>query len=85
MDPDPSSLINITLNGSLRVITEDIPDRYDMPYFRTLLSDQQIAEVLTFMRKGWGNKGGAVMAEEVAAIRDATDPTRNDIMVLRMK
>jgi len=85
MDPDPSSLINITLNGSLRVITEDIPDRYDMPYFRTLLSDQQIAEVLTFMRKGWGNKGGAVMVEEVAAIRDATDPTRNDIMVLRMK
>ena len=85
MDPDPSSLINITLNGSLRVITEDIPDRYDMPYFRTLLSDQQIAEVLTFMRRGWGNNGGAVMVEEVAAIRDATDPTRNDIMVLRMK
>jgi len=85
MDPDPSSLINITLNGSLRVITDGIPDRYDMPYFRTLLSDQQIAEVLTFVRKGWGNKAANVTVEEVVDIRDATDPTRNDIMVLRMK
>jgi mono/diheme cytochrome c family protein len=86
MDPDPSSLINITLNGSLRVFTGQGPDVNDMPYFRQLLSDQQIADTLTFIRTSWGNTASAVTAEEVAVIREATDPSRNDdIFVLRMK
>lgn len=86
MDPDPSSLINITLNGSLRVFTGQGPDVNDMPYFRQLLSDQQIADALSFVRSSWGNKAGPVTAAEVAVIRDATDPSRNDdIFVLRMK
>src|SRR5690606_36128272 len=35
MDRDPSSLINITLNGSLRVVADEgRPDVNDMPYFR---------------------------------------------------
>src|SRR5690606_37555543 len=53
MDQDPSSLINITLNGSLRVITAGGPDVNDMPYFRQLLSDQEIADALTFIRTSW--------------------------------
>jgi mono/diheme cytochrome c family protein len=86
MDADPSSLINITLNGSLRVFTGQGPDVNDMPYFRQLLSDQQIADALTFVRKSWGNTAGPVTAEQVAVIREATDPSRNDdIFVLRMK
>lgn len=86
MDKDASSLINITLNGSLRVVGDTGPDVNDMPYFRQLLSDQQIADALTFIRSSWGNNAGAVQASEVARIRDATDPSRNDdIFVLRMK
>jgi mono/diheme cytochrome c family protein len=86
LESDPSSLINITLNGSLRVFTGQGPDVNDMPYFRQLLSDQQIADALTFIRTNWGNQAPAVTAAEVAALREATDPTRNDdIFVLRMK
>lgn len=86
LEADPSSLINITLNGSLRVIAAEGPDVNDMPYFRQLLSDQQIADALTFARSSWGNNAAAVTAAEVAVIRQATDPTRNDdIFVLRMK
>jgi len=86
MDRDPSSLINITLNGSLRVIAGSGPDVNDMPYFRQLLSDREIAEVLTYIRTSWGNSAPAVTAAEVESIRTATDPTRNDdIFVLRMK
>lgn len=86
LESDPSSLINITLNGSLRVFTGQGPDVNDMPYFRQLLSDQQIADALTFIRSSWGNQARAVTAAEVAALREATDPTRNDdIFVLRMK
>lgn len=85
-DTDPSSLINITLNGSLRVITADGPDVNDMPYFRQLLTDQQIADVLTYIRSSWGNSAPRVTAAQVAEIRAATDPTRNeDAFVLRMK
>ena len=86
MDTDPSSLINITLNGSLRVIAGTGPDVNDMPYFRSLLNDQQIADSLTFIRNAWGNMAPPVTAAQVAELRAATDPTRNDdIFVLRMK
>jgi mono/diheme cytochrome c family protein len=86
MDVDPSSLISITLNGSLRVIAEEGPDVNDMPYFRELLTDQEVADTLTFIRSAWGNNASAVTAEQVATIREATDPTQNnDIFVLKMK
>ena len=86
LDPDPSSLINITLNGSLRVIAEEGPDVNDMPYFRQLLSDDEIADVLTYIRTAWGHNSAAVSTAQVSEVREATDPTRNDdIYVLRMK
>lgn len=85
MDPDPSSLINLTLNGSLRVVIGGEAEVYDMPYFRTLLNDAQIADVVSFMRKAWGHAAPAVTAKQVKVIRDATDPVKNDIVVLQMK
>ena len=86
MDPDPSSLINITLNGSLRVIAEGGPDVNDMPYFRQLLTDQEIADVLTYIRNSWGNRGSSISVEDVTEVRTATDPSQNDdIYILRMK
>ena len=85
LDPDPSSLINITLNGSLRVITDGLPERYDMPYYRILLTDQQIADIITFTRSAWGNNSSPVTPEQVTEIRDATDPTLYDVIVLQMK
>ena len=35
------------------------------------LSDEQIANVLTFVRNNWGNAGGAVTPEEVRSQRNA--------------
>lgn len=86
LDPDPSSLINMTLNGSLRLVSSDGPVTTNMPYFRLLLNDQQIADVLTYVRSAWGNSASAISADDVAEVRAATDPTQNDdIYVLRMK
>lgn len=45
------------------------PRPYGMPPFGTRLSDEQIAEVLTYVRTSWGNNGRAVSAEEVRANR----------------
>lgn len=85
MDPDASSLINLTLNGSLRVVIGGEPETYDMPYFHGLLDDQQIADVVTFMRNAWGHDASAVSLEQVSEIRDATDPLNHDIVILKMK
>ncbi len=85
LDPDASSLINMVLNGSARVIVNGVPDSYRMPYYRVLLSDQQVADVVTFIRGSWGNKASAVTAKQVSDVRKETDPLHNDIIVLRMK
>ncbi|MSO99003.1 MAG: cytochrome c [Rhodospirillaceae bacterium] len=82
---DASSLINIVLNGSLRLVVGGTPDGYRMPAFRSLLNDQQVAEVVTFIRNGWGNKAPAVTPAQVAEIRDATDFATDKVVVLKMK
>jgi mono/diheme cytochrome c family protein len=40
-----------------------------MPAFVGVLSDQQVADIATFVRSGWGNSGAAVSASEVAKVR----------------
>ena len=35
------------------------------------LNDQEVANVLTYVRSNWGNSSGEVKAEEVKAVRDA--------------
>jgi mono/diheme cytochrome c family protein len=37
-----------------------------------MLTDQQIADVLTFVRNSWNNQAPAVSAEAVAKVRRAT-------------
>ncbi|MNC66830.1 Alcohol dehydrogenase cytochrome c subunit precursor [compost metagenome] len=80
-----ASAINITLNGSQRVVAAGVPDAYHMPAFREQLSDQQIAEVLTFMRGTWGNQGSAVEAQAVGKLREHTDPASSSPIILHMR
>ncbi|BAV75177.1 gluconate 2-dehydrogenase [Pseudomonas chlororaphis subsp. aurantiaca] len=80
-----ASAINITLNGSQRVVAAGVPDAYRMPAFREQLSDREIAEVLTFVRGTWGNQGGAVDAQAVGKLRGHTDPASSSPIVLHMR
>jgi mono/diheme cytochrome c family protein len=52
LDDDPSSLINLVLNGSNPLVVKGTPDPYRMPQFRSQYSDQEIADVVTFIRNG---------------------------------
>ncbi|NWD49211.1 c-type cytochrome [Pseudomonas gingeri] len=79
------SAINITLNGSQRVVAAGVPDAYRMPAFREQLSDQEIAEVLTFVRSTWGNQGGAVDAHAVGTLRGHTGPASSSPIILHMR
>ncbi|MBV4476813.1 c-type cytochrome [Pseudomonas botevensis] len=80
-----ASAINITLNGSQRVVAAGVPDAYRMPAFREQLSDQQIAEVLTYVRSTWGNRSEAVDAKAVSKLREHTDPASSSPIILQMR
>ena len=85
LDDNPSSLINLMLNGSIPLVTKGTPDAYRMPQFRQQLSDQDIADVVTFIRDGWGNQASAVTAAQVAKLRKTTDPTSDQVIILKMR
>jgi mono/diheme cytochrome c family protein len=82
---ESASAINITLNGSQRVVAAGVPDAYRMPAFREQLSDQQIAEVLSFVRGTWGNHGSTVVAQDVSKLREHTDPASSSPIILHMR
>jgi mono/diheme cytochrome c family protein len=76
LEKDPSSLINVTLNGTGDLVIGGIPAPYPMPKYAPVLNDQQIADVLTFVRGGWNNGGSAVTAGDVAKLRKSTQAAR---------
>ncbi|ARB27432.1 cytochrome c [Pseudomonas tolaasii] len=80
-----ASAINITLNGSQRVVAAGVPDAYRMPAFREQLSDQEIAQVLSYVRGTWGNNGGTVDAAAVNKLRGHTDPASSSPIILHMR
>ena len=82
---ESDSVINIVLNGAGRVISNGVPDSYRMPQFRVILSDREIAEIASFVRSSWGNKGAPVTEAQVRALRDKTDPMSDEVIVLKMR
>jgi len=68
-----TTVIQIVLHGIQGSLTVN-GAKYNgaMPTFGAQLSDAEIAAVLTHVRSQWGNKAGAVGAQEVAAQRAAT-------------
>jgi mono/diheme cytochrome c family protein len=68
---DPTSLINIVLKGGTLPATHTAPSTFTMPAFAWRLSDQEVADVVSFIRSSWGNKGQPVKANTVADLRKA--------------
>ena len=66
---DPSSTLRIILDGAQTVTTPRAPNTGSMPAYAAKLSDQQIADVATYIRNAWGNAAPAVSAEQVAKAR----------------
>ncbi|WP_025733693.1 cytochrome c [Carnimonas nigrificans] len=68
---DPTSLIRVVLAGSRAGSTDAAPTGPSMPAFGWNMSDEQIANVLTFVRNSWGNAANAVSPSDVAKLRDS--------------
>ena len=67
---DKEDLIKIVLNGfdkKVEIKGETFTNK--MPPLKTILKDQQIADVLTYVRSSFGNKASAVTVAEVKAVR----------------
>ena len=69
-----SSLINVTLNGTHDLVIKGLPAPYPMPRYGTSLSNEEIAQILTFIRSGWNNDAGPVTTATVAKLRKQTQP-----------
>lgn len=70
---DKTRLIDVVLNGLSGPITvRGLPYEEPMPAHGGFLNDEQVAEVLTYVRSNFGNTSGPVTVEEVAAVREKT-------------
>jgi mono/diheme cytochrome c family protein len=63
------TLLDVVLNGAQAVATDTAPTAPGMPAFAWQLSNDQIAELLTYIRNDWGNAASAVSASQVQAMR----------------
>lgn len=68
-EEQPDSLINVILQGQTLHGVSQAPTAYTMPGFAWRLNDQEVADVLTFIRTSWGNQGKPVSASAVAYYR----------------
>jgi mono/diheme cytochrome c family protein len=63
--------IRMVLNGGYPPGTQGNPMPYGMPPFAGLLSDNEVAAVVSYIRTAWGNRGTPVSAREANELRSA--------------
>jgi mono/diheme cytochrome c family protein len=66
---NPASAIKIVLDGAETITTKRAPNTGSMPPYADKMSDQQVADLVTYIRNAWGNSAPSVTADEVAKLR----------------
>ncbi|EHH67732.1 alcohol dehydrogenase cytochrome c subunit precursor [Gluconobacter morbifer G707] len=70
-----TSLVNVVAFGGVLPPTNSAPSAVAMPGFKDHLSDQQMADVVNFMRKAWNNNApGKVTASDIQKLRTTGNP-----------
>lgn len=92
LEKDPARVIRIVLDGLTGPIqVKGAPYNSQMPGWRTTLKDDEIAHVITYVRKAFGNSAGPVTKEQVAAVKKETEArggalwTADDLMKVPLK
>jgi mono/diheme cytochrome c family protein len=65
---DPATMLRVMLQGSEPAATPGHSAGYSMPGFAAL-SDAELADIATYIRNGWGNRGSTVSAKQVKDLR----------------
>ncbi len=69
--PDPTGLEHLILAGTRIGVSASRPSPLGMPSFAWKLTDQEIADVSTYIRNSWGNQAASVGVRDVADLRKA--------------
>ena len=62
---DATNLINVIRQGGFGPVTAQNPQPYGMPPYGHVLSHRELADLITFIRQGWGNQAATVSELEV--------------------
>ena len=92
LSKDPGRIIRIALHGLSGPITVRGKEwgAVQMPPWKDVLSDEDIAVVLTYVRNSWGNRAPAVTPAQVKQVREETKDvsgamTAPDLMKVSLK
>lgn len=69
---DATSLIHIVLAGQTLPGIGSAPSSMTMPAFGWRMNDQEVADVVNFIRSSWGNNASPVSAADVKKLRENT-------------
>jgi glucose/arabinose dehydrogenase/mono/diheme cytochrome c family protein len=58
------------LHGPITVLNKEYPGQVPMTPYEGLLNDQEMADVLTYVRKSWSNSASVIQPETVKRIRE---------------
>ncbi|HSY29514.1 MAG TPA: cytochrome c [Burkholderiaceae bacterium] len=84
-DAFPALAGNPFVQGSeAEVVSVLLTGRNGMPNFSKRLTDQDVAQIVSYIRNTWGNRGTEIAAGRVATLRadlhaEAFDPTQQNI------
>jgi mono/diheme cytochrome c family protein len=67
---DPTGLEHLLLAGGRIGTSASRPSPLTMPSFAWKLSDNEIADVATYLRNSWGNQAAAISGADVRALRE---------------
>jgi nitrite reductase (NO-forming) len=67
------ALINVVLNGLSGPVTVNGQDYNSVMPPMSQLTDDEVANILTYTLNSWGNPGGRVSKDEVAKVRASTE------------
>lgn len=65
----PANLVHMVLEGGFPPATHANPRPFGMPPFATVLSDVEVADLLSYVRGSWGNRAAPVTALQVSQFR----------------
>ena len=69
-----ANLVQVVLGGGYPPATAGNPRPFGMPPYATILSDEDVAAVLSHIRMSWGNRSGGVSVLDVAKQRSSIAP-----------
>jgi mono/diheme cytochrome c family protein len=73
---DPNSLIRLILVGGAMPSTSTAPSNLGMPAFGWRLSDEEVAQLVTFIRQSWGNSAPATDTAAVTRVRGKIEESK---------